>query len=388
MNTRRTGGPAALRWSRAKWRNAFLQVLILAAAIAGALWLARNTAANLDERGIAVGWGFLSRPGYFPISQSVLPYSASDTIGWAFAVGLANTLLMSVLIVVLSTVLGFGLALARRSSKVLVAGLAAAVVDVLRNTPVIVQLLFWYSLVTLGLPDIHRALHPIAGVFLSNRGVYLPALEIDGPAVPVRMVWLGLAAGALLAGSASILHPGRRRILLYAAAVAWAIAALIWATVGLSVGLRPPRLEHVNFIGGLQLSPEFAAMALGLVLYSSVYVGEIIRGGIEAVPKGQWEAGLSLGLTRPQTLRLVILPQAFRTIIPPLTSQYINVVKNTTLALVVGYPDISFVAASAISETGQAVECVVILMAVFLLISLLAAAGMNTLNRKFALPSR
>lgn len=376
-------------WTVGQVRNVLLQAVILGVVLAGAVWLARNTIANLDARGIASGWGFLKRPGYFPISQSVAPYSPSDPIAWAFVVGLANTLFMSVLIVVLSTILGFVLALARRSSNVLASGLGAVVVDVLRNTPVIVQLLFWYSLVTVGLPDIHRALHPLPGVFLTDRGVYLPSISITGAPWATALVALALIVGSGLAlSSLFAAEPGPRWRRRTAGLVIAGAAAVIWRAAGVTASPDLPHLERMNFTAGLQVSPEFAAMALGLVLYSSVYVGEIIRGGIEAVPKGQWEAARALGLSGAQTLRLVVLPQALRIIIPPLTSQYISTVKNTTLALVVGYPDISFVAAATISETGQAVECVLILMAVFLSISLAAAWAMNVLNRRFALQTR
>jgi len=370
-------------WSGARLRGLALQGLALAAALGGVGWLAQNAAFNLADRGIAGGFGFLGRAASFPISESLLRYRPSDSFGWAFVVGLGNTLLISVVAGVGATVLGFGLALIRRSANPIAAGFATVVVDSLRNTPVVVQLLFWYSLFTLALPGLEAALHPAPGVLLSNRGAFLPVVHLRGSGL------LGLVALTLAAGGLGVLRLTRRGWYRALAAVALLLAAAGVAFAGgLGLQISSPHRVGSEVVGGLHISPEFAAISVGLVLYSAVYVGEIVRGGIDAVPKGQWEAGRSLGLSEGQTLRLIILPQALRIIIPPMTSQYINIIKNTTLALVVGYPDISLVAATTINQTGQAVEGVAILMLVFLSISLAASVLMNLLNRRFALVQR
>jgi general L-amino acid transport system permease protein len=302
------------------------------------LWLAHNTATNLAARGITLGFDFLWRSARFPISQSVLPYSPTDRFAWAFVVGLANTLYASLVIVISSTLLGFLVALGRRSRHPLANGVATTFVEAVRNTPLVVQLLFWYALFTEGLPHPSVALHPLSGVFFTNRGLYFPALHIDG--------------------NAPFLH------------------------------FEQPVLGTFNFAGGLEITPEFAAMFLGLVIYSTAFIAEIVRGGIDAVGVGQWEAGRALGLSDRQTLRQIVMPQALRVTIPPLTSQYINIVKNTTLALVVGYPDLALVTATTINQTGQAVEGILILMLVFLTISLAASWLMNWFNRRVALVER
>lgn len=319
-----------------KVRAVVFQVVTVALVLAAAGWLIDNTLTNLAKRGITVGFDFLTRSARFPISESVLPYRPSNTFAWAFVVGLANTLMLSVVIGAASTALGLLVALARRSKNPLAKGVSTTFVETMRNTPLVVQLLFWYALVTVGLPNVHAALNPAPGVFLADRGLYFPALSFAD----------------------------------------WRLTFDV------------PHLERFNYIGGAALTPELVALLLGLILYSAAFVGEIIRGGIDAIGIGQWEAGRAVGLSERQTLRLVIVPQALRVIIPPMTSQYINIVKNTTLALVVGYPDISSVTATTINQTGQAVEGILILMAVFLTLSLSASLFMNWYNRRVALVTR
>jgi len=313
-------------------RSFVLQLVALAAVIALVIWLATNAVHNLASRGIATGFDFLDRAARFPISESLLPYTPSDSFAWALAVGLGNTILLSMLVAILSTAFGLLLAQARRSHNPLASGLTAIFVESVRNTPLIVQLLFFYSALIFSLPGPHAALNPAPGVFLTNRGLYLPWPMFD------HGRWL----------------------------------------------LSSPITGHFNFEGGLVLSPEFVAIVVGLTLYSTSYAAEIIRSGIEAVPQGQWEAARALGLPERRLFRLVIMPQALRVIVPPMTSQYINIVKNSTLALVVGYPDISFVTATTINQTGQAIEGVAILVLIFLVINFAASAVLNAFNRRLA----
>jgi general L-amino acid transport system permease protein len=375
-----------------KVRLTLLQYAVVAVVLAAVAYAGHNAITNLARRGITGGFEFLARSARFPISESVLPYSPTDTFGWAFLVGLTNTLFLSMLVAVSSTVLGLFVGLARRSQHPLVYGISTAFVELMRNTPLVVQLLFWYALVSVGLPAAHDAINPAPGVFLTNRGLFVPSVHVSGNTALFTIVALAVAAGIV----AAVLH-GRRAHLLsgrpnrygrMSALIGLVALILAWNIGGLSVTLGYPVLGRFNFSGGMTLTPELVAMMLGLVLYSTAFTGEIIRGGIDAIHKGQWEAARAVGLSEALTLRLVIIPQALRVIIPPLTSQYINIVKNTTLALVVGYPDIAFVTATTINQTGQAIEGIVILMLVFLSISIAGSALMSWYNRRIALVER
>ncbi|MFV3076910.1 amino acid ABC transporter permease [Niveispirillum fermenti] len=373
-------------------RHILLQALLLTAVAGGVGWLVHNTASNLDERGITGGFGFLERAARFPIAESIINYRPTDSFGWAFLVGLGNTLFLAVTVALTATFLGLGVALARRSAHPLTSGAATAYVEAMRNTPLVVQLLFWYALLTLGLPNIHAAFMPLDGVILADRGLYLPRPVIMGDKGPFLVSLLLGLAGALAAwryGRMQRLRTGISnhygRIGLVSALL---LAGLAWVSSGLSLVLDRPVIGRFNPTGGIGLSPEFTAVFAGLLLYSAAFIGEIIRGGIDAVDKGQWEAGRAVGLTERTILRLIIVPQALRVIIPPMTSQYINITKNTTLALAVGYPDIALVAATTINQTGQAVEGILILMLVFLTISITASLFMNWYNRRIALVTR
>jgi general L-amino acid transport system permease protein len=355
-------------------------------------WLADNTARNLAARGIAIGFGFMAGAARFPISESLIAYTPTDSFARAYVIGLLNTLFVSTLVILGATVLGFVVALGRRSINPLVNGVATVFVEAMRNTPLVVQLLFWYALLTTTLPAARNALSPMPGVFLSVRGLFFPSVTVAGDVTPLLV-----ASTSWLVATAAILLVSRRRRRLtglglphaaisIAALGVTAIAYVIWQGSGLA--MMTPELRGFSFVGGTRLTPEFASLLIGLVLYSSAFVGEVIRGGVDAVGKGQWEAGRSVGLPDGRILRLVIVPQALRIIIPPMTSQYFNIVKNTTLALAVGYPDISFVVATTINQTGQAIEGIAILLAVFLSISLAISLFMNWYNSRVALVQR
>lgn len=316
-------------WFNARWRAWLWQLVLLVTVAGGLAWLLHNGMVNLARRGITSGFEFLTYTARFPISESWLSYESTDTFGRALMVGLVNTLVVAGVVALLSTVGGLLLALVRRARHPIIAGSGTVYVEVMRNTPLVVQLLFWYGAVTIGLPPVAEAWSPLPGVFLSLRGIALP----------------GLGGSGLL-------------------------------------GLDLPQPEGLGFAGGMLLTPELSALLLGLVAYSTAFSGEIIRGGIAAVPRGQWEAAQALGLRPGPLLRLVVFPQALRTIIPPMTSQYLAIVKNTTLALAVGYPDLAFVIATTINQTGQAVEGVLILIGVFLSLSLIVSLFMNWYNRR------
>ncbi|SAI59876.1 L-amino acid ABC transporter permease [Bordetella ansorpii] len=368
-------------WYDARARSVLAQVFIACVFFGTLAWLAWNAHYNLTQRGITTGFGYLADAARFPISESLLDYRPTDSYARAFAVGLANTLYISVLVIAASTVLGFLLALARRSRHPLVNGIATLYLEITRNTPLVVQLLFWYSLVTINLPSPRHAFNPLPGVFLSIRGLFFPSLQVHGQWWPLPWLLLAAAVAWLL------LRPLRKRrpalpLGRIIAGIAVIACALAWQWGGMALSTSAPQLKGLNFVGGTALTPEFTALLVGLTLYSAAFSGEIIRGGIDAVAPGQWEAAQSLGLRPWTTLRQVIVPQSLRVIVPPMTSQYLSIVKNTTLALAVGYPDLSFVITTTINQTGQAIEGLAILMAVYLCISLSVSLFMNLYNRR------
>ena len=376
-------------WYSARLRGWATQVALLGGLIALVLWIGGNTAQNLAERGIRTGIDFLSRPARFPISESVLRYDPSDTFLWAYIVGVANTLWLSFVTILAATVLGLGVGLARRSKHPLLSRMAMVYVTVMRNIPLIVQLLFWYGMTTSLFPMPRDALNPLPGVFLSLRGVYAPALVAGPGALAFTLIALVLLVAAIW-GAIRVIGAGRSAFLaLPLALVLWIGATLgLYAWFGAPVALERPELTGLNFRGGTYLSPEFAAIVFGLTLYTSAFIGEIIRGGIEAVGKGQWEGGRALGLSERRIMFKVILPQALRVIIPPMTSQYLSTVKNTTLAVAVGYPELGLVVNTVINQTGQALESILIMLGVYLSISLSVSLLMNWYNARVALVER
>lgn len=363
------------------------QILLLGGFAALLLWLVNNTVTNLDARGIKVGFDFLWRRANFPISESVLPYDPSDSFLWAYVTGVGNTLVISVLAIFLSTALGLLVGLARRSKHPLTSGVAGVFVTTMRNMPLIVHLLFWYALATTALPATREAYNPLPGVFLSLRGFYIPALELDA------MAWLMIGLVILVTlGAWRLRHlmmgTGRWRdrhpvLALFGLTAVVALGAALLFQPSAVISL--PEMRGFNFTGGLRLSPEFAALMLGLVIYTSAFIGEIIRGGIDAVSIGQWEAGRAIGLSERHTLTKIIIPQALRIIIPPMTSQYLSTVKNTTLALAVGYPELGLVVGTVINQTGQAIESIALLLGIFLTISIAVSLFMNWYNAHVAL---
>jgi len=376
----------AALWDSPRLRAWAGQALLLLLFVGTLVWLAANTVENLAVRSIRVGFDFLARPANFPISESVVPYSTMDSFAWAYVVGIGNTLMISAMAILSATLLGLFVGLARRAKHPMLSGVAGVFVTTVRNTPLIVQLLFWYALVTTALPAPRNALHPLPGVYLSQRGLYLPGIEWSGNG------W-GFAAGAAaILVAAAVLARRRRRQgrtapALPAIGAAAAVLALAWAT-GIGVAASLPELRGFNFSGGMRLSPEFAALMVGLVLYTAAFIGEIIRGGIDAVGRGQWEAGRALGLSERQTLMRIVMPQALRVIIPPLTTQYLSTVKNSTLALAVGFPELGLVIGTVINQTGQALESIAILLAVYLTIGAAVSLLMNWCNARTALVTR
>ena len=379
-------------WRNPAIRGVVFQVLFVAAVLALGAFLVHNTVVNLRRQNIASGFGFLDREAAFGIGESLIAYSPADTYGRAFLVGLLNTLYVAGLGVVLATILGTVMGLARLSANWLIRKLAQIYVETFRNIPLLLQLFFWWGLLREGAPAPRQAWQPLPDVFVSNRGIVFAVPNPD----PAHG-WMLLAMGIGVAATIAIFRWARQR-----QARTGQQFPTGWVGLGLVVGLPlavflaagapldldRPELKGFNFTGGHAVSPEFAALLLGLVVYTGTFITEIVRAGILAVSHGQSEAAMALGLKPGQRMRLIVLPQALRVIIPPMTSQYLSLTKNSVLAVAIGYPDLFSVAGTTINQTGQAVEGIAMIMAVYLTISLIISALMNLYNRAVALVER
>jgi general L-amino acid transport system permease protein len=374
-------------YNNRKARALLYQIVVLTVL----LWLGYefviNARANLQAQNIASGFGFLDNTAGFGVNQSLIAYNEADSYGRVFLVGLLNTLLVAVLGIVLATILGFVIGIARLSPNWLLARLAGGYVELVRNLPLLFQILFWYLAVLGTLPGPRQSISLAGAIFLNNRGIIVPA--------PIA----GTGAGSVLAA--------------FAVGVVGAIALALWARrqqdrtgqrlplfwpnlmlivglpvaafvlVGFPIGLERPELRSFNFVGGIRLIPEFVALLFALTIYTAAFIAEVVRAGVLAVPRGQTEAALALGLRRGLMLRLIVVPQALRVIVPPLTNQYLNLTKNSSLAVAIGYPDLFAVfAGTTLNQTGQAIEIIAITMAVYLAISLLTSAFMNWYNAR------
>jgi len=366
----------------------FWQIVVVGIAIALVAWLWSNAVHNLSVRRISTGFAFLGREAGMPIADAWLAYSPKNTYLRAFMVGIVNTLRVAVIGIVLATLLGTMIGIARLSSNWLLSRLAAVYVEVLRDLPLLLQLLFWYVLMQ-GLPAARAAWMPIDGVYLSNRGLILPSIPIE----PANLWVMGAAAIGLMALYAlrrrlierQLLDGRPRPIWPYALVLVIGLPALVSWGLGASWTIALPELRGFNFVGGMTLSPEYFALLVALVTYTSAFIAEIVRSGIQAVPSGQWDAAMALGLRRSFVLRQIVMPQALRVIIPPMTSQYLNLTKNSSLAVAVGYQDIVSIANTTLNQTGQAIEAIALIMLVFLTISLGISLFMNWYNARVAL---
>lgn len=381
-----------LAWSNPSVRALAYQAgaLIAVGLVVG--YLVSNTLDNLAALHIASGFGFLRNEAGFAIGESPIAYTPQDTYARAILVGLLNTLRVAAVGIVLATLLGTLIGIARLSKNWLVGKLASGYVELIRNIPLLLQLFFWYSLITENTPGPRQAITVLPGVFVSNRGIKLPT-PLEHIAFDVA-IWGFLVAVVAALGLA---HWARRRRDATGQSIAvgrWAIALLIglpvagWLLGGAPMALDVPRLQGFDFVGGVTLTPEYAALLLGLVIYTAAFIAEVVRSGIQSVDKGQWEAAGSIGLRRGAALRLVVLPQALRVIIPPMTNQYLNITKNSSLAVAIGYPDIVSVANTTLNQTGQAIEGILIVMGAYLAVSLSISVLMNIYNRRMALVER
>lgn len=374
--------------------RAWIYQLIAVVAVLGVVgYLVHNTIINLANRGITSGFGFLERTAGFGIVQHLIEYTEGDTYARVFLVGLTNTLLVSALCIVFASILGFAVGLARLSDNWLLRKLSNIYIETFRNIPPLLQIFFWYFAVLRNLPGPRQALNAFDLAYVSNRGLYVPWPTYapgSWPFVIALLLAVAVSYALYRFNRQHQLKTGELRRT-WPAAVGMLILFPLLAHLGFGAAMHwdVPQLRGFNFRGGSVMIPELAALTLALSIYTSSFIAEVIRSGIQSVPHGQHEAARSLGLPSPVTLRQVIIPQAMRVIIPPLTSQYLNIVKNSSLAAAIGYPDmVSLFAGSVLNQTGQAIETIAITMGVYLIISLLISMLMNFYNRKIALVER
>jgi general L-amino acid transport system permease protein len=394
MSAARAVPKKALRisWSDPRFRAIFWQVVIVGVVLLILWYLVGNTTRNLAARHIATGFAFLGRVAGIPIGESLISYNpAIDTFGRALIIGILNTLKVALIGVVLATVLGTLVGIGRLSHNWLLAKITAVYVETLRDIPLVLQLLFWYALLE-GLPPPRQALHIGNLVFLCNRGIRVPDLVWHAGDTWAALAFLVGVGGTWLSNRRAHQRQqatGRRPAL-------WPMALLllvgfplvVWGVFGAPTEVELPVLRGFNFQGGGTISPEFFTLLIGLVLYTATYIAEIVRSGIQAVALGQWEAGGALGLSRGAVLRRIVLPQALRVIVPPMTSQYLNLAKNSSLAIYIGYQDVMSIANTTLNQTGQAIEGIAYIMAVYLTVSLSISFFMNWYNARIALVER
>jgi general L-amino acid transport system permease protein len=387
-----TPPPVALIYNP-KVRSALYQVTLVLVVLWLVYQFALNAAANLGARNIASGLGFFHNTAGFGINQSLIAYDETDTYGRAFLVGLLNTLLVSGAGIVLATLLGFTVGIGRLSSNWLVARIAGGYVELIRNLPLLFQILFWYLAVLGTLPGPRQSLSIFGTIFLNNRGFVVPAFRLgEGIGYVSAAIAIGVLASIALGLWAKRVRDGTGRQISVLGRGTLLVVGLPLATfvaAGLPIEVDLPHIVGFNFVGGTRIIPEFLALLFALTTYTASFIAEIVRAGILAVPRGQTEAGLALGLRRGQLLRLVLLPQALKIIVPPLTNQYLNLTKNSSLAVAIGYPDLFAVfAGTTLNQTGQAIEIIAITMAVYLSLSLATSILMNWYNAHVRLGDR
>lgn len=378
-------------WNDERFRAIIYQIIVFALVVVGIWFLISNLLDNLHSRNIQTGFAFLDKEAGFAISESLIEYKLTDTYLRALSVGFLNTLFVSFLGIIGCTILGTIVGVSRLSPNWLISRLALVYVEVMRNIPLLIHLFFWYSLLTEILPGPRQALNPIDGVYLSNRGIMFPKLEGEG----LLYIWIGLLIGIVL----SILNSYRCKL---KHAKTGKCSPVFWVNTLMIIGLpivggllasssiqwSVPELKGFNFRGGSLFTPEMSALLIGLVLYTSAFVAEIVRSGIQSVGRGQWEAGESLGLSKMRTLQLVIMPQAIRVMIPSMSNTYMNLMKNSSLAVAIGYPDIVSISNTMLTQTGQAIEAIFIIMLAYLTVSLCIAQFMAWLNRRMMIMER
>ncbi len=380
-------------WFDPNVRALVFQIIVVIGVIGFFFYIISNALFNLEQRGITTGFGFMNQTAGFGIIQSLIEYDESHTFGRTFLVGLLNTLLISALGIIFATIIGFVMGVARLSNNWLISKVATVYIETLRNIPLLLQIFFWYFAVLRALPSPRQSVSLGEAVFLNVRGLYLP-----GPVMEAGSGFVVMSFFIAIIGSIVLAKWAKKRQMLTGqpfpvASVSIAsivlIPLLVFFVMGMPINLEYPALKGFNFQGGVVIIPELAALLVALSFYTAAFIAEIVRSGILAVSKGQSEAAESLGLTRTQALKLVIIPQAMRVIIPPLTSQYLNLTKNSSLATAIGYPDlVSVFMGTTLNQTGQAIEVIALTMAVYLTISITTSILMNMYNQKMALVER
>lgn len=380
-------------YNQREFREAIYQIIIVVALAAFFYMIVTNTITNLRKQNIASGFGFWDQIAGFDISQTLIDYSSRSSYGRAFWVGVLNTLVVAAVGIFFATIVGFLMGIARLSSNWLIARIATIYVEIVRNVPLLLQLFIWYFAVLKTLPIPRQSVAIPGGIFINVRGLYMPK-----PIAAPGQEFIGMALLAGIVASIGLAIWARRRQLQTGQRfpVFWTSLALIVglptataAAFGFPLPLEFPELKGFNFQGGMVVTPEFVALLLGLVFYTAGYIAEIVRAGIQGVSRGQKEAARALGLSNGAMLRLVVIPQAMRIIIPPLTSQYLNLTKNSSLGVAIGYPDlVSVFAGTVLNQTGQAVEVIFITMLVYLTFSLSTSLFMNWFNARMALVER
>lgn len=387
--------PKVAWWRNEKLRGIFYQMIVMALMLLAFWYLFSNLQENLERLGIATGFSFLSSTASFDILFTpFMDYTSRSSYFDVFLVGMVNTVIVAVLSIVASTVLGMVLGVARLSSNWLISKVTEVYIEIFRNTPLLLQIFFWYYLVVQAMPIPRQSLEWFGGtMFLNNRGIYVPELNGEPNFV---WVWLAIAVGVVVSWW---LHRRNRRIKdqtgeekptwLPIFGLVLVMPTIVFWLSGSPLTVTYPELRGFNFQGGVSVIPELAALFLALTFYTAAFIGETIRAGIMAVPHGQTEAATSLGLNKTKNLRFVVMPQALRVIIPPMVTQYIGIVKNSSLAVAIGYPElVSVFAGTSLNQTGQAVEIIAMTMAVYLLLSLIISAIMNWYNKRVALVER
>jgi general L-amino acid transport system permease protein len=387
------GAPSTPIWLDARYRAIFFQIALLVLVVGFGAYIFHNTYRNLETRGIASGFAFLGTTAGFDIIMHLVPYSRESSYGQALLVGLINTLVVAAIGVVLATVVGFTVGVARLSRNWLVAKLATVYIEVIRNVPLLLQIIFWYQVLGKSTPNPRQSVKIGEVIFLSNRGLYMPA-----PVPEPGFQFAPIAFIAAIVGAVVMARWAKKRqeatgqqfpTISASLGLILGLPILALLVTGIPFHWDYPVLQGFNFEGGMVLIPEFISLTFALVIYTGAFIAENVRAGIMAVSHGQTEAAYAVGLKPGPTLRLVVIPQAMRVIIPPLTSQYLNLTKNSSLATAIAYPDLVAVfAGTVLNQTGQAIECIAITMAVYLTTSLSTSIFMNWFNRKMALTER
>lgn len=377
----------------ARVRAIFYQILTIILFVAFVFWLGSNTAQNLEDRGIATGFSFLSQPAGFGVPFSLIEYSETSPYWDAFVLSVLNTLFISFIGIVLATIIGFIFGVMRLSSNWIISKFAAIYLETARNIPLLLQILFWYFGVLTALPQLRQSINIGDSIFLNNRGLYTPS-PIYGPGFEfVVIAFLIAVIGVIMikrwATKRQEATGEQFPVFWTALGLIVGLPLLAFAVTGFPLTWDYPELKGFNFRGGAVLIPEFMALLAALTLYTAAFIGEIVRAGIMAVSHGQTEAAYALGVRPGTTMRLVIIPQALRVIVPPLTSQYLNLTKNSSLAAAIGYPELVAVwSGTVLNQTGQAIECILMTMLVYLTISLSISVFMNWYNKRIALVER